>query len=152
MRDLKAAYEHAPSGSNDETALKKEVKDAEVKLKKSKMKDHYKTLGITSDATEDEIKKVSFARARLSDVVEVGADEVGIALLCTLQGYRRQSLLHHPDKGGTDEKFKEVRHFPPPPSPFLSLPSLTPLLHCAGRRSLRDSFRSSTTKEIRHGY
>lgn len=44
------------------------------------LQDHYKTLGIQSDATEDEIKK----------------------------GYRRSSLIHHPDKGGSDEKFKEV--------------------------------------------
>jgi DnaJ family protein C protein 7 len=38
-------------------------------------------LGIQSNSTEDEIKK----------------------------GYRKMSLIHHPDKGGTDEKFKEVR-------------------------------------------
>lgn len=80
LRDFKAAYEMAPAGTPDEAGLKREVKDAEAKLKKSKMKDHYKTLGIQSDATEDEIKK----------------------------GYRKSSLIHHPDKGGTDEKFKEV--------------------------------------------
>ncbi|KAI5479814.1 DnaJ family protein [Pseudohyphozyma bogoriensis] len=80
MRDFKQAYELAPAGSADETSLKRELKDAEVKLKKSKMKDHYKTLGIQSDATDDEIKKA----------------------------YRRQSLIHHPDKGGSDEKFKEI--------------------------------------------
>ena len=57
VRDLKQAYELAPTGSNDEASLSREVKDAEVKLKKSKMKDHYKTLGITSDASESEIKK-----------------------------------------------------------------------------------------------
>ncbi|KAL8277416.1 hypothetical protein RQP46_010138 [Phenoliferia psychrophenolica] len=80
LRDFKAAYELAPAGTADETGLKREVKDAEAKLKKSKMKDHYKTLGTHSEATEDEIKKA----------------------------YRKSSLIHHPDKGGTDEKFKEV--------------------------------------------
>ncbi|KAM0752097.1 TPR-like protein [Meredithblackwellia eburnea MCA 4105] len=80
VRDFKAAHELAPAGSADETGLKREIKEAETALKKSKMKDHYKTLGITSTATEDEIKKA----------------------------YRKQSLIHHPDKGGSDEKFKEV--------------------------------------------
>ncbi|KAK4698598.1 hypothetical protein P7C70_g7674, partial [Phenoliferia sp. Uapishka_3] len=80
LRDFKAAYELAPAGSADENGLKREVKDAEAKLKKSKMKDHYKTLGTHSEATEDEIKKA----------------------------YRKSSLIHHPDKGGTDEKFKEI--------------------------------------------
>lgn len=38
VRDFKQAYELAPQGSNDEAALKREVRDAEAKLKKSKMK------------------------------------------------------------------------------------------------------------------
>jgi hypothetical protein len=38
VRDFKQAYELAPAGSADESALHKEVKDAEAKLKKSKMK------------------------------------------------------------------------------------------------------------------
>ncbi|KDE07038.1 hypothetical protein MVLG_02616 [Microbotryum lychnidis-dioicae p1A1 Lamole] len=77
---FKQAYEIAPAGSNDEAALKREIADAEAKLKRSKMKDHYKTLGISSTASEDEIKKA----------------------------YRKQSLIHHPDKGGSDASFKEV--------------------------------------------
>ncbi|SCV67397.1 BQ2448_5008 [Microbotryum intermedium] len=80
VQAFKQAYELAPAGSNDEAALKREVADAEAKLKKSKMKDHYKTLGISSTASEDEIKKA----------------------------YRRQSLIHHPDKGGSEASFKEV--------------------------------------------
>ncbi|GAA5823513.1 hypothetical protein JCM10212_005795 [Sporobolomyces blumeae] len=80
VRDFKAAYELAPSGSNDEAMLKKEVQEAEQKLKRSKMKDHYKILGVHSEATEVEIKKA----------------------------YRKASLIHHPDKGGSDEKFKEI--------------------------------------------
>ena len=81
LRDFKLAYELAPAGSADESALGREVKEAERSLKKSKMKDHYKTLGILASASEVEIKK----------------------------GYRTMSLIHHSDKGGTDEKFKEVR-------------------------------------------
>jgi hypothetical protein len=38
VRDFEKAYEMAPQGSNDEAALKKEVKDAKAALKKSKMK------------------------------------------------------------------------------------------------------------------
>jgi len=116
VRDFKAAFELAPSGSNDESMLKKEVREAEQKLKKSKMKvrslsprycisvrvvaddcefsslsffsfglslqDHYKILGVSSDASEVEIKK----------------------------GYRKMSLQFHPDKGGSDEKFQEVSY------------------------------------------
>jgi molecular chaperone DnaJ len=45
------------------------------------MKDHYKTLGVSKNATQDEIKKA----------------------------FRKLALEHHPDKtGGKDEKFKEV--------------------------------------------
>ncbi|GAA5904965.1 hypothetical protein JCM6882_002406 [Rhodosporidiobolus microsporus] len=80
VRDFKAAYEAAPEGSNDEAALKREVKDAEQKLKKSKMKDYYKILGVTSEATDIELKKA----------------------------YRKMSLIHHPDKGGDEVMFKEV--------------------------------------------
>lgn len=110
VRDFKQAYELAPAGSNDEAGLQREVKDAEVKLKKSKMKDHYKTLGITSDASELEIKK----------------------------GYRAMSLKHHPDKGGTDEKFKEVRdHL-----------AVRALLTCADRRGVCDSERSPATSQV----
>ncbi|KAK4055964.1 hypothetical protein OIO90_002957 [Microbotryomycetes sp. JL221] len=80
VQDMEKAFELAPSGSNDERALKNEVQDVKAKLKRSKMKDHYKILGVSSDATEIEIKKA----------------------------YRKQSLLHHPDKGGSEDKFKEI--------------------------------------------
>lgn len=38
VRDFEKAYEMAPAGSADETALKGEVKDAKAKLKRSKLK------------------------------------------------------------------------------------------------------------------
>jgi DnaJ family protein C protein 7 len=84
LRDFKQAYELAPSGSSDEAALKREVREAEATLKKSKMKDHYKVLGIEASATEVEIKKA----------------------------YRKMSLVHHPDKGGDEAVFKEVSSLP----------------------------------------
>ncbi|KAL7009967.1 hypothetical protein EMMF5_000876 [Cystobasidiomycetes sp. EMM_F5] len=80
VADFAAAYEEAPSGTSEERAMKTEHRQAEVALKRSKTKDHYKTLCVHRTATEVEIKKA----------------------------YRKQSLLHHPDKGGTEEMFKEV--------------------------------------------
>ena len=44
------------------------------------MKNPYQTLGVGKKATPEEIKKA----------------------------YRRLALLHHPDKGGSDEKFKDI--------------------------------------------
>ncbi|GAA6013940.1 hypothetical protein JCM10207_000179 [Rhodosporidiobolus poonsookiae] len=80
VRDFKAAYEAAPEGSNDEAQLKREVRDAETQLKKSKMVDYYKILGVQNTATDVELKKA----------------------------YRKMSLIHHPDKGGDEVVFKSV--------------------------------------------
>ena len=55
------------------------MREAEATLKKSKMKDHYKVLGIEASATEVEIKKA----------------------------YRQMSLVPHPHKGGYAAVFKQ---------------------------------------------
>lgn len=78
--DFKAALEHVRvDGSQaEERALRQELRDAEVALRRSKAKDYYKILEVPKDSSEHDIKKA----------------------------YRKQSLLHHPDKGGDEEKFK----------------------------------------------
>ncbi|THH14585.1 hypothetical protein EUX98_g9592 [Antrodiella citrinella] len=84
VADFKSAIEQAErdgsSGDADVRALKGELKKAELALKRSKTKDYYKILGVARDCSDMEIKK----------------------------GYRRESLKHHPDKGGDEEKFKLV--------------------------------------------
>jgi DnaJ family protein C protein 7 len=81
VRDLKAIAEENPS----EPGIAKEIRDAEMELKKSKRKDYYKILGLEKDATETQIKKA----------------------------YRKLAIVHHPDKNPDDadaaDRFKEIQ-------------------------------------------
>lgn len=81
VRDLKAMHEANPS----EPGLAKEIRDAELELKKSKRKDYYKILGLEKDCGENEVKKA----------------------------YRKLAIIHHPDKNPGDEeaaeRFKEIQ-------------------------------------------
>ncbi|KAN0063670.1 hypothetical protein ACQY0O_003719 [Thecaphora frezii] len=79
VRDFKKAVEEsAVSGGAEAESLKRELRSAEIDLKRSKKKDYYKILSIPKDASQSDIKKA----------------------------YRKESLKHHPDKGGDEEKFK----------------------------------------------
>ena len=80
MRELKQIQESNPS----EPGIAKEIRNAEMELKKSKRKDYYKVLGVEKDAGDNEIKKA----------------------------YRKLAIVHHPDKNPDNEdaadKFKEI--------------------------------------------
>ncbi|KAL9631279.1 MAG: hypothetical protein Q9164_005977, partial [Protoblastenia rupestris] len=80
VREYKAIQESHP----EEPGLAKDIRAAELELKKSKRKDLYKILGVEKDANENEIKKA----------------------------YRKLAIVHHPDKNPGDEsaaeRFKDV--------------------------------------------
>ncbi|KAI9680972.1 MAG: hypothetical protein M1829_001052 [Trizodia sp. TS-e1964] len=81
VREWKKIGESHPG----EPGLAKEIRAAELELKKSSRKDYYKILGVSKDAGEGEVKKC----------------------------YRKLAMVHHPDKNPDDEaaaeKFKEIQ-------------------------------------------
>ncbi|KAF2139534.1 uncharacterized protein K452DRAFT_327997 [Aplosporella prunicola CBS 121167] len=80
VRELNAVKDANPGEPN----IQKEIRNAELELKKSKRKDYYKILGVDKDADETQIKKA----------------------------YRKLAIVHHPDKNQGDEaaaeRFKDI--------------------------------------------
>jgi len=80
VRELKALAEADPQ----DAGMAKEVRRAEMELKKSKRKDYYKILSVEKDADDNQIKKA----------------------------YRKAAIIHHPDKNPGDEdaaaRFKDI--------------------------------------------
>jgi DnaJ family protein C protein 7 len=79
------AYKNIQEQHPEEPGIAKDLRNAELELKKSKRKDYYKILGIEKDASEHEIKKA----------------------------YRKMAVIHHPDKNRDDPeaeaRFKDIQ-------------------------------------------
>lgn len=81
VRAYKAIQEQSP----EEPGIAKDIRNAELELKKASRKDYYKILNIEKDAGETEIKKA----------------------------YRKLAVVHHPDKNPGDpeaeNRFKDIQ-------------------------------------------
>ncbi|WPG98291.1 dnaJ-like protein-like protein subfamily C member 7 [Acrodontium crateriforme] len=79
------AYKSIQESSPEEPGIAKEIRNAELELKKSKRKDYYKILGIEKDASEHEIKRA----------------------------YKKLAVKHHPDKNigdpDAENRFKDIQ-------------------------------------------
>ncbi len=79
------AYKQIAEQNPEEPGIAKDIRNAEMELKKSKRKDYYKILGVEKDATEQEVKKA----------------------------YRKLAVVHHPDKNPNDPeaegRFKDIQ-------------------------------------------
>ena len=82
VNEYKSLLESA--SADEQPSLQKDLRHAELELKKSKRKDPYKILGVDKDASEQDIKKA----------------------------YRKLAIQHHPDKNPDDpaaaERFKDI--------------------------------------------
>ncbi|KAI0834783.1 hypothetical protein F5Y06DRAFT_289537 [Hypoxylon sp. FL0890] len=80
VREWKSIQELDP----EDRTIAREIRRAELELKKSQRKDYYKILGVGKDADENAIKKA----------------------------YRKLAIIHHPDKNPNDEeaaeRFKDI--------------------------------------------